>query len=115
MSSDLNRNNGVIRAGTLRKGPSPGRCPVGEQRRSSRYQKTARTGQSKDMNVFVMECYLLSRPFDEEGKPIRGNGKRMRNIQNERQGLKVTEQRMCDQARVIWVNGQLTELKMNVI
>ena len=44
MSSDIIRNNGVNGAGTLREGPSPGRCPVGEQRGPSRHQKTARTG-----------------------------------------------------------------------
>ena len=30
-------------------------------------------------------------------------------------GLKVTEQRVCYQARVIRMNGWLTELEMNVI
>ena len=115
MSSDIIRNNGVNGAGTLREGPSPGRCPVGEQHRPGRHQKTARTGWSKEMNVAVMECYFLSRPFDEEGKPIRGFRKRMHNIWKERQGLKVTEQRLCDQARMIRINGWLTELEMNAI
>ena len=31
------------------------------------------------MNIAVMECYFLRRPFDEEGKPIRGYRKRMNN------------------------------------
>ena len=115
MSSDLIRNNSVNRAGILREGPSPGRCPVGEQRRPGRHQKTARTGWSKEMNVAVMECYFLSRPFDEEGKPIRGFRKRMHNIWKERQGLKVTEQRLCEQARMIRMNEWLTELEMNAI
>ena len=74
-----------------------------------------RTGWSKEMNVAVMKCYFLSRPFDEEGKPIRGFRKRMHNIWKERQGLKVTEQRLCDQARMIRINGWLTELEMNAI
>ena len=39
----------------------------------------------------------------------------MHNIWKERQGLKVTEQRLCDQARVIRMNGWLTELDMNAI
>ena len=47
-------------------------CPVGQQRRPVRHQKTARTGWSKEMNVVVIVCYFLSRPFDEEGKPTRG-------------------------------------------
>ena len=120
MSSDLIRNNSKNGAGTFDEGPSPGRCLVGEQRRPSRHQKLAGTGWPKKMNVVVMECYLLSRPFDEQGKSIRGYRKIMYNICNiwkERQGLglKVTEQRVCYQARVIRMSGWLTELEMNVI
>ena len=74
---------------------------MGEQQRPGRHEKTARTGWSKEMNGAVMECYFLRRPFDEEAKPIRGFRKRMYNIWKERQGLKVTEQRLCDQARMI--------------
>ena len=66
------------------------------------------------MNEAVMECYFLSRPFDE-GQPIRGYRKRMHNIWKERQSLKVTEQRLCDQARMIRMNGLLRELEINVI
>ena len=96
MSSDIIRNNGVNGAGTLHEGPLPSRCPVGEQHRPSRHQKTARTGWYEEVNVAVMECYFLSRPFDEEGKPIRGFRKQMHNIWKERQGLKITEQRFGD-------------------
>ena len=39
----------------------------------------------------------------------------MLNIWKERQGLKVTEQRLCDKARMIRMNGWLTELEMNAI
>ena len=39
----------------------------------------------------------------------------MDNIWKERQGLKVTEQRLCDQTRMIRMNGWVTELEMNVI
>ena len=39
----------------------------------------------------------------------------MHNIWKERQGLKVTEQRLCDQARMIRMNEWLAELEMNVI
>ena len=115
MSLDIIRNNGVDGDRTLRDGSLPHRCPVGEQRRPSRHQKTTRTGWSKKTNVAVMECYFLSKPFDEEGKPIRGYRKRMDNIWKERQGLKVTEQRLCDQTRMIRMNGWVTELEMNVI
>ena len=67
------------------------------------------------MNVAVMECYLLSRSFDEEGIPIIGYKKRIHSIWKERQGLKVMEQRLRDQTRMISMNGWLTELEMNVI
>ena len=39
----------------------------------------------------------------------------MHKIQKEKQGLKVTEQKLCDQARMIRMNGWLTKLEMNVI
>ena len=115
MSPDIIRNKSMNGTGTLDEGPSPVRCPVGEQHRPSRHQKTAGTGWPKEMNVAVMEDYFLSRPFDEEGKPKRRYRKRMHNIWKQRQGLKVTEQRLCDQARMIRMNGWLTELEMNVI
>ena len=82
MSSDLIRNNSMNGAGTFDEGPSSGRCLVGEQRRPSRHQKLAGTGWPKKMNVVVMECYLLSRPFNEQGKSIRGYRKTMYNICN---------------------------------
>ena len=88
---------------------------MGEQRKPGRHQKTARARWSKEMNLAVMKCHFLSRPFDEEGKPIRGFRKRIYNIWKERQGLKVTEQKLCDQARMIRMNGWLTELEMNAI
>ena len=39
----------------------------------------------------------------------------MHNIWKERQSLKVTEQRLWDQTRIIKMNGWLTELEMNAI
>ena len=39
----------------------------------------------------------------------------MHKIQKEKQGLKVTEQKLCDQAKMIRMNGWLTKLEMNVI
>ena len=44
-----------------------------------------------------MECYFLSRPFDEEGNPIRGYKKQMHAIWKERQSFKVREQIMIGQ------------------
>ena len=100
ISSDIIRHNEVNGAWTLREVPD--RCPVGSQRRRSRHQKTARTEWFKEMNVAVMECYFLSRPFDEEGKPIRGYRKRMHNLWKERQGLKVTEQSNSSLTKLGW-------------
>ena len=108
MSSDITRNNSVNGAGTLREGSLPGRCTVGEQRRPSHHQKTAGTVWSREMNVAVMECYVLSRLFDEEGKPIRRYRKRSITSGRKDRVLKVTEQRLCDQARMIKMNGWLT-------
>ena len=67
------------------------------------------------MNVTVIEYYFFSRKFEEEGKPIRGYRKPIRHIWKETQYLKVTEQRFCDQARIIRMNGWLTRLEINLI
>ena len=42
-----------------------------------------RQTQTKTLNTAVMECYFLSRPVDEEGKPVRGYRRRMYNIWKE--------------------------------
>ena len=39
------------------------------------------------MNVVVMECYLLNRPFDEQGKPIRGCRKKNAQYLKEKAGF----------------------------
>ena len=56
---------------------------------------------NKELNVAVMECYFLSKPTDENGRPVQGYRKRMHNIWKERELPTVTEQRLCDQARAI--------------
>ena len=56
---------------------------------------------TKTLNTAVMECYCLSRPVDEEGKPVRGYRRRMHNIWKERYDTEITEQRLCDQVRMI--------------
>ena len=61
------------------------------------------------------DVIFLSRPFGEEEKPIREYGKRIHNIWKERQGLQVTKQRLCDQARIIRMIGWLAELEMDVM
>ena len=80
-----NIDNDVNGAGShSAEGASSGRCPMGEQRGPGRHHATARIGWTKDMNIAVMECYFLSNPVDEDGKPIRGHRRRMHSIWNER-------------------------------
>ena len=70
---------------------------------------------TKTLNTAVMECYCLSRPVDEEGKPIRGYRRRMHNIWKERYGTEITEQCLCDQARMIRKNEWITKLELESI
>ena len=88
---------------------------MGEQRGLGRHYATARTGWTKEMNVAVMECYFFSTPVDEHGKPIRGYESRMHNIWKVRQSLNITEQRLCDQARMIRKNEWLTAEELEEI
>ena len=62
-----------------------------------------------------MECFYRSRPFNEEGKPIRGYRQRMFREWKERGMFETTEQRLCDQARAIRKNGWLLELELEMI
>ena len=55
-----------------------------------------------------MECFYRSKPFDEEGKPIRGERKSTFREWRERRMFKSTEQRVCDQARAIRKNGSFS-------
>ena len=61
-----------------------------------------------------MECYFLSRPVEEEGKPIRGY-RRMHNTWKQQYGTEITEQRLCDQARMIRKNEWITKLELENI
>ena len=69
----------------------------------------------KTTNVIVMECYYLSKPVNEEGKPVRGYRRRMHGIWKERGLFNVTEQRLCDQARMIRKNEWLTTMELEEI
>ena len=62
-----------------------------------------------------MECYFLSRSVDEEVKPVRGYRRRMHNIWREQYGTEITEQRLCDQARMIRKNEWITKLELESI
>ena len=77
MYENTERHNGVNGTGTLCEGVSSGRCLVDEQHRPDCYHATARTSWNREANIAVMECYFLSKPMDEEGKPLRGYRKRI--------------------------------------
>ena len=62
-----------------------------------------------------MECYFLSRPLEEEGKPVRGYRRRMHNIWKEQYRTEITEQRLCDQARMIRKNEWITKVELGNI
>ena len=62
-----------------------------------------------------MECFYRSKPFDEEGKPIRGYRQRMFREWRDRGLFESTEQRVCDQARAIRKNRWLSQLELETI
>ena len=70
---------------------------------------------TKEINVVIMECFYLSKPFSENGKPQRGYRQRMHRIWNERGVFPATEQRICDQARAIRKNVWLTDIELESI
>ena len=94
---------------------SPGRCPTVGQGGPGRHPATARMKWSRNMNIAVMGCYYLSKPVDESGRPVRGYRQRMHAVRKERVLPKITEQRLCDQARVIWKNEWSTSVELNEI
>ena len=50
---------------------SPDKCPTVGQDGPGRHPATARMKWSRDMNIAVIECYYLSKPVDESGRPDR--------------------------------------------
>ena len=79
------------------------------------YNNKERQTWTKTLNAAVMECYFLGRPVNEEGKPIRGYRRRMQNIWKERYDTEITEQQLCDQARIIRKNEWITKLELENI
>ena len=71
MSNHIFDNNGVNGTGTPCESPLPGKCSPAQQRRRGRNPATAGVKWNKEVNKVVMECFYRSKPFDEEGKPIR--------------------------------------------
>ena len=93
MTQHNDLDNGINETGANCEGFSLGRCPMAAQHGPSRYPATARIGWSKSMNIYNGNGVLFfSKPIDDVG----GYRRRMNNIWNERQTLKVTEQRLCD-------------------
>ena len=61
---------------------------------------------NKEENKVVTECFYISKPFGEEGNPIREYRKRMFKEWRERGKFESTEQLVCGQARAIRKNGE---------
>ncbi|CAB4036691.1 Hypothetical predicted protein [Paramuricea clavata] len=110
-------DNDVNETGTTSECPSSGRCPVDQQHRPSRHAtaEAIRLVWTKEINVLIMECFYLGKPFSENGKPQRGYRQRMHRIWNERGVFPAKEQRICDQARAIRKNGWLTDIELESI
>ena len=70
---------------------------------------------NKEVNKVVMECLYRSKPFDEEGKPVRGYRQRMFREWRDRGWFESTEKRVCDQARAISKNRWLSQLELEAI
>ena len=115
MSEINNLHNTDAGAGTSGDRPRSGRCSPVRQRGPGRHPVTVRTKWSKEVNKVVMECFFRSKPFDSNGKPIRGYRQRMMREWRERGDFDVTEQRLCDQARAIRKNGWLSDLELENI
>ena len=101
MSNQNFENNGVTGTRPFGEGSSPSRCFLLQQREPRRHQVTARMKWNKEVNQVVNECFYRSKPFDEEGKPLRGYRQRMFREWRDRGLFESTEQRVCDQARTI--------------
>ena len=102
-------------AGTLCEGSRSGRCPVAQQHRPGRHPTTAKRKWNKELNVAVMECYFLSNPINENGRPVRGYRQRMHRIWRERGLFQISEQNLCDQARCIRKNEWLSPVEIEMI
>ena len=115
MSNQIFENNGVNGTGTPREGLSSGRCSPTQQRGPGGHPATARVKWNTEVNKLVIQCFYISKLFDEEGKAIRGYRKRMFREWREKGMFESTEQCVFDQARAIRKNGWLTELEMKAI
>ena len=110
-----NENNGVNRTGPVGEGSSSGRCSLVRQRGPGRHLTTVRTKWFKNVNEIFMECFLRSKPFDDDSKSIRGYRQRMMQEWKEHRFFEINEQRLSDQARAIRKNGWLSDLVLENI
>ena len=67
MSLNNSLDKGVKEVQTNSKRLSPGRCPVGEQRRPGRHQGTARKKWTKGNSKFAITCYLEAKEKGQRG------------------------------------------------
>ena len=115
MSNQNFKNTGVSGTRPLGEGSSPDRCFLVQQREPDCHQVTARMKWNKEVNKAVMECFYRSKPFDEEGKPVRGYRQRMFREWRGRGLFESTEQRVSEQARAIRKNGWFSQLELEAI
>ena len=115
MSNQNFENNVVNGTRPLGEGSSPGRCFLVQQWQSGCHQATVRIKWNKEVNKVVMEYFYRSKPFDEEGKPVRRYRQTM--FRKSRDGglFESTEQHVCDQARTITKNRWLWQLELETI
>ena len=97
MSNQNFENNGFNRTRPLRKGSLPHRYLLVQLQEPGCHQATARMKWDKEVNKVVMECFYRSKPFDEEGKPVKGYKPRMFKEWRDRGLFESTEQRVCGQ------------------
>lgn len=119
--SIVDMSNGVNRTGVFDEGASPGRVAGGQQPAPGCYPASAaqKSGSRKvrrkwsiEENRVLMECYFKSIPEK------RGYRQRMLRLWDEKGMVKVTEQRLADQAHTIlkskWFTAvELEEIKRN--
>ena len=63
----------------------------------------------------MMKCYYWSKPFGEDGKPVRQHRKKMHRYWQQGGFFRQTEQQLCDQARAMRKNGWLSEVELEKI
>ena len=102
-------NNGVNETGSSSESLSPGRCPMERAHGPSRQSATARRIWSTQDNHTLMKFYYQSQPDK------RGYRKRLLSIWNKNKMFAATEQRLCDQVRIIMKRGWFSELQLEEV